>query len=124
MKHALPAVLLLATLQARAADGAAGTVGAVVRNNGLEQDRYVYVPTPSLMHVAKAAAPTPQTRAATDNYDQAAQLSPDPLIRAESLRRPADLPLPLADAGEATAAELDQAVAGYQTLLADYPDYA
>jgi TolA-binding protein len=98
-------------------------VGSVTRNNGLQKDRYVYIKTPSIMRITKSGAIPPEVLQAIADYDRAAELSPDPLVRAESLRRAADLRLQLADAGDLAQAEIDKAIAGYQRVLADYPRY-
>ena len=116
--------LLLAAGQALAAASDPSTVGSITRNNGLKKDRYIYIKTPSIMRITKSGKVPPEVLEAIANYDKAAALSPDPLIRAESLRRAADLRLELADAGDLAEAEIGKAVAGYQRILADYPRYA
>jgi len=123
MRHALPVLLLLAVLPHTAAADTVSTVGSITRSNGLEKNRYIYMRTPSIMRVVKSKTVRAQVQDAIDNYDKAALLSPDPLIRAESLRRAADLRVQLADAGDIDAAEMGKAIAGYQRILADYPAY-
>jgi TolA-binding protein len=122
MRRVLP-LLLLAVLQSAAVADGTATVGSITRNNGLQKDRFFYVHTPSTMRVLKSKAVQAQVQAAIENYDQAAVLSPDPLIRAESLRRAADLRVELADAGDIDASEIGKAIANYQRILADYPAY-
>jgi len=122
MKRAL-LLLALVALQAPAVADAPSTVGTITRNNGLKKDRFIYIRTPSIMRVTKSKPVQVQIQAAIENYDKAAELSPDPLIRAESLRRAADLRVQLADDGELDAAEIGKAVTGYQRILADYPGY-
>ncbi|MBV8062400.1 MAG: tetratricopeptide repeat protein [Nevskia sp.] len=115
--------LLLAAAQSRAGSDPS-TIGQVTRNNGLQHDRFIYIKTPSIMRVTKSGPVAPQVLEAIADYDQAAQLSPDPLVRAESLRRAADLRLQLADGGELPEGEVAKAIAGYRSILADYPRYA
>jgi outer membrane protein assembly factor BamD (BamD/ComL family) len=115
--------LLIAAAQVRAGDADPSTVGSVTRNNGLQKDRYVYIKTPSIMRITKSGPIPPEVLEAIANYDQAAQYSPDPLVRAESLRRAADLRVELANAGDLAEAEIGKAIAGYQRILADYPHY-
>jgi cellulose synthase operon protein C len=117
------AVLLLVALSASAAEPPA-TVGSITRSNGLDTDKYVFVKTPSILRIAKSKPLAPAVREALSDYDQAAQLSPDPLVRAESLRRAADLRVQLVEGGELNPAELKQAIANYRRIGADYPDYA
>ncbi|MDE0856174.1 MAG: outer membrane protein assembly factor BamD, partial [Nevskia sp.] len=116
-------LLLLAALQMPAVADTPSTIGTITRNNGLKKDRFIYIRTPSIMRVVKSKAVPAQVQAAIDNYDKAAGLSPDPLIRAESLRRSADLRVQLADAGDLDAAEIGKAITAYQRILADYPGY-
>jgi len=122
MRRAL-LLLMLVLLQAPAAADAPSTVGTITRNNGLKKDRFIYIRTPSIMRVTKSKPVQVQIQAAIENYDKAAELSPDPLIRAESLRRAADLRVQLADDGALDAAEIAKAVTGYQRILADYPGF-
>jgi len=123
MRRVSLTVLLLAVLQAQAVADAPSTVGSITKNNGLNKDRFIYIRTPSIMRVTKSKVVQGEVRAAIENYDKAAQLSPDPLIRAESLRRAADLRVQLADNGDLEAAEISKAIADYQSILADYPGY-
>ena len=125
MKRAatLGVVLALCAGPAAASAGDPSTVGSITRNNGLQKDRFVYIKTPSIMRITRSGKIPPEVLEAIANYDQAAALSPDPLIRAESLRRAADLRVQLADAGDLAEAEIGKAIAGYQRILADYPHY-
>ena len=123
MRRVLLLLSLLAALQVQAAEDAPSTVGSITKNNGLEKDRYIYIRTPSIMRITKSKTVKGDVQAAIENYDKAAELSPDPLIRAESLRRAADLRVQLADAGDLDAAEMRKAIAAYQRILADYPGY-
>ncbi|HZR35575.1 MAG TPA: tetratricopeptide repeat protein, partial [Nevskia sp.] len=124
MRRAMFLGLLLAAGPVLAGASDPSTVGSITRNNGLKKDRFVYIKTPSIMRVTKSGPIPPEVLEAIEDYDQAAALSPDPLVRAESLRRAADLRVELADAGDLAEAEIGKAVAGYQRILADYPHYA
>jgi TolA-binding protein len=121
---AIAVAALLATGQVVAGASDPSTVGSITRNNGLKKDRYIYIKTPSIMRITKSGPIPPEVLEAIADYDQAAALSPDPLVRAESLRRAADLRVELADAGDLAEAEIGKAVAGYQRILADYPHQA
>ena len=123
LSRALLALLPLCALPSVFAADVPSTVGSITRNNGLERGRFVYIATPTIMHVEKSGMVRAQVQAAIENYDKAALDSPDPLIRTESLRRAADLRVELADAGDIDAAEMDKAIANYQRLLAEYPGY-
>jgi TolA-binding protein len=124
LQAALLALLLFAVPQREvAADSPPSTVGSITRNNGLEKNRFIYIRTPTIMRVFKSPAVRAQVQTAIGNYDQAALMSSDPLIRAESLRRGADLRVELADGGDIDPSEMRKAIENYQRLLADYPDY-
>lgn len=117
--------LLIAT-SAHAAGNPPGTVGSVASSNGLTRDGYLQVRTPSILRVEPVPAVEPNARAAIEQYDRLVALNPDAATAAESLRRAADLRVQLADADSASGqgfhvADVRRAIAGYQRLLADYP---
>lgn len=119
-------VLLVAVGTARAAGNAPSTVGSVAESNGLSRDGYLQVRTPSVLRLEQTPDVPPDARAAIDQYDRLLALDPDPLTRAEALRRAADLRVQLADADNAAGngfhvADVRRAIAGYRRVLADYP---
>ena len=115
--------LLLASATAFGAD-AVSTVGSVTENNGLSKNGWLLVKTPSILRVTGSEPVTPELREALEQYDRIQELSGiDPAIRAEALRRSADLRIRLAESGEMDAAELDKALRAYRALLAEQPDY-
>ncbi len=115
--------LLLGSAAAVAAD-AVSTVGSVTENNGLSKNGWLLVRTPSILRVTGSEQVTPDLRQALEQYDRIQELSDiDPAIRAEALRRSADLRIQLAESGEMNAAELDKALGAYRRLLAEQPDY-
>lgn len=124
---ALGALLLLAwTAGAQAAGNAPSTVSSVAESNGLTRNGYLQVRTPSILRVEETPAVPADARAAIDQYDRLLALDPDPVTRAEALRRAADLRVQLADADNAAGrgfhvADVRRAIAGYRRVLADYP---
>lgn len=91
--------------------------------------RRLRVGTTSTLVVRPSAAVVTELRTAITHYDALLALEPDldddGRLRADALRRSADLRLTLADAGEADAAQLLQrAIAAYRQLLREWPQYA
>lgn len=124
IRSTLLPVLLLASAAAVAAD-AVSTVGSVTENNGLSKNGWLLVRTPSILRVTGSEQITPELRLALEQYDQIQLLEGiDPAIRAEALRRSADLRIRLAESsGNPDAAELSKATRAYKALLAEQPDY-
>ncbi|PPE73281.1 hypothetical protein C3942_13480 [Solimonas fluminis] len=124
IRLALLPILLAASLSAAAAD-AVSTVGSVTENNGLSKNGWLLVRTPSILRVTGSEQVTPDLRQALEQYDRLQELPDiDPAIRAEALRRSADLRIRLAESGSTMdAAELGKAVQAYRRLLAEQPDY-
>jgi len=119
----LIALLLLPVLPLQAAD-APSTVGSVTEHNGLRANGWFLVQTPSILRVETTPPVSPDLRQAIAQYDAILQLPAAPALRAEALRRSADLRLRIAEAGGAvTPQELAQAQAAYRRLLAEQPDY-
>ncbi|AXQ27568.1 hypothetical protein D0B54_02240 [Solimonas sp. K1W22B-7] len=116
--------LLLAGASALAAD-AVSTVGSVTENNGLSKNGWLLVRTPSILRVTGSEQVTPDLRLALEQYDRLQELPDvDPAIRAEALRRSADLRIRIAeDSGSLDPAELRKAVQAYQKLMAEQPAY-
>lgn len=85
--------------------------------------RQVLVKTPSTLSVRPSRPISPQTATALEHYDALLALDAEPALRAEALRRGADLRLQAVDAGEGGADELVRAIAAYQELRDRYPDY-
>lgn len=85
--------------------------------------RQVLVKTPSTLSIRPSKPISPQPGAALDHYDALLDLDADPALRAEALRRSADLRLQAVDAGEAGADDLASAIAAYEELRDRYPDY-
>ncbi|HEY0915483.1 MAG TPA: tetratricopeptide repeat protein, partial [Solimonas sp.] len=123
IRSALLLGLLLASAAAVAAD-AVSTVGSVTENNGLSKNGWLLVRTPSILRVTGSEQVTPDLRQALEQYDRIQELGDiDPAIRAEALRRSADLRIQLAESGEMDPVELGKAVTAYRRLLSEQPDY-
>jgi TolA-binding protein len=118
----------LACGAAQAATNQPPTVGSVAASNGLSENGYLQVRTPTVLKIETWDAIPPNPRAAIDQYDRLLALNPDAATRAESLRRAADLRVQLADAASSTGEALNvsdvrRAIAGYRRVLADYPGH-
>jgi tetratricopeptide (TPR) repeat protein len=122
---ALAAAALFAEAPASLAADVTPTIADVTQHNEFKSNKLVIIKTPSILDAQKAAAAKPDPKIAIENYDKLLQYATDPQIRAESLRRSADLRLQLADAdGNPDPAELKKAIASYTQLLKEQPDYA
>ena len=122
------ALLLAVGAAATAAGNAPSTVSSVAESNGLTRNGYLQVRTPSVLRVEDTPAVPADARAAIDQYDRLLALDPDPVTRAEALRRAADLRVQLADADNAAGrgfhvADVRRAIAGYRRVLSDYPEH-
>lgn len=120
----VPGLLVFAA--AHAAD-VAPTVGSVTENNGKLKNGMLVVKTPSILRVQSSGAVGTDSRAAIASYDRVIELSADPQMRAEAMRRAAYLRIAMVDSGEsgdaqADAAELQKAIAIYQRLLREQPN--
>ncbi|MGQ0699799.1 MAG: tetratricopeptide repeat protein [Panacagrimonas sp.] len=108
------------------------TVGSVAQTNGLSANGYLQVRTPSILRVEPGQDVPADARAAIDQYDKLAALSPaavDPALRSEALRRASDLRVQLAEADNSTGhgfhvSDVRRAIADYMRVLTDYPLYA
>lgn len=121
------AALLLCACQSQAYRHTAPTVANITRSNDMQRNRFALVKTPTILPIVKSKRLEPNAQAALYNYDQLVELAANPQIRAEALRRSADLRVQLADAdtgGGDHGAELHIAVERYQRLLAEQPGYA
>lgn len=123
----LAAGLLITAGAARAAllvDEKPSTVGSTTESNGLQKDGRFVVRTPSILRVGELQKVPPNPGAAIAQYDRILALPAEPAIRADALRRAADLRVQLAEAdGRINAPVLNQAIVLYQTLLAEQPDH-
>ena len=111
------ALLVAATSDAIAAGNAPSTVSSVAESNGLSRNGYLQVRTPSVLRVEQTPPVDADARAAIDQYDRLLALDPDPITRAEALRRAADLRVQLADTDNASGrgfhvADVRRAIAG------------
>ena len=122
------ALLVAATSDSIAAGNAPSTVSSVAESNGLSRNGYLQVRTPSVLRVEQTPPVDADARAAIDQYDRLLALDPDPVTRAEALRRAADLRVQLADTDNASGrgfhvADVRRAIAGYRRVLTDYPEH-
>ncbi len=116
--------LLFALLAFVAAAQPAATVGSTTENNGLSRNGHFAVKTPSILRVGVAQSVPPNPRAAIAQYDYLLKLPADAATRADALRRGADLRVQLAEVdGLVNVPVLRTAIAQYQTLLKEQPDY-
>ena len=112
----------LCTVQA--ADDAVATVGSITRNNGLTANGRLEVRTPSILRITLSKPLPPNSREAITQYDRLLDLAPDDDIRAEALRRSADLRVQLNDiSGNPDPLELHKAISNYERLLKEMPNY-
>lgn len=126
------ALLLALGLPSRAVGNAPSTVGQVAESNGLSRNGWLRVRTPSVLRVEVGDVVPGNARAAIAQYDLLLDLPPaavDADTRAEALRRASDLRVQLADDDSATGegfqvSDVRRAIADYQRLLRDHPDYA
>lgn len=100
----------------------APTVATVADANGRTSDGWFVVRTTSTLRVDAASEVEPDPQQAIANYDRLLQLDAPPRLRAEALRRSADLRLQGFESGEGDTADLQAAAARYQTLLAEFPE--
>lgn len=83
----------------------------------------VIVNVPSLVRLQPSEPIPADADGAIEHYDRVLQWTDDPMLRAEAQRRAADLRLRRADAGEAGPDALASAIAAYESILAEVPDY-
>ena len=123
--------LLFLAADALAAGHEPPTLGEMTWNNQLSSSGWlgavqgvVEVSTPSILQVQKSEADKPDPAVAILNYDRVVDLHADPAIRAEAMRRSADLRLQLFDNGTNTQPQqLQKAIDTYKALAAEQPDY-
>lgn len=100
------------------------TVGSTTETNGLERNGRFVVRTPSILRPGMQQAVPPNVLAAIAQYDRILEIPTSAANRAEALRRGADLRVQLADVdGEPNLPVLRKAIAMYQALLREAPDY-
>ncbi len=100
------------------------TVGSTTESNGLQLNGRFVVRTPSILRVGGEQKVPPNPGAALAQYDRLLALPAEPAIRADALRRAADLRVQLAEVdGQINAPVLRKAISLYQTLLAEQPDH-
>jgi tetratricopeptide (TPR) repeat protein len=117
--------LLLLSSPAQSKDDAPSTVGSITQNNGLTTNGRLVVKSPSILRIVSSKPVPADPRAALEQYDKLLELSPDVAIKAEAMRRSADLRVQIADlGGEIAPAELQKAVTTYNRLLVEIPEYA
>lgn len=120
----LVAALTLAVAgSAAAARDDASTVGSVAEDNGLKQNGWAIVKTPSILRIELSDEVPADIPTAIEHYDRILALPiVDPELRAEAMRRSAYLRVQRADAGEFDAREVRRAIAIYQQLLQESPN--
>ena len=112
-----------AAASAQAADPVS-TVGSTTETNGLERNGRFVVRTPSILRPGIDQEVPPNVLAAIAQYDRILEIPTTAANRAEALRRGADLRVQLADIdGEVNLPVLRKAIAMYQALLREAPDY-
>lgn len=108
----------------QARDNEPSTVGSITQNNGLNANGYLEISTPTILRITTSKPLPPNPREAIAQYDHLLELSPEPMILAEALRRSADLRVQMVDAsGEANEPELRKAITNYKRLLTELPNY-
>ncbi|WP_299695885.1 tetratricopeptide repeat protein [Hydrocarboniphaga sp.] len=124
LSRLLLAVLTLSVAGvATAARDDASTVGSVAEDNGLKQNGWAIVKTPSILRIEMSDAVPTDIPAAITHYDRILELpNVDPELRAEAMRRTAYLRVQRADGGEFDAREVRRAIAIYNQLLKESPN--
>lgn len=137
------ALLLLVTLSwvlpsYASVDGERQTIGEYLDRSGQNPDRLI-IRKPPKREISNAAQAMENARlSAIEHYERVISLSAEPAVRAEALRRAADLKIEYADSESAhlvssdqdgssideQAKSLSEAINLYTQLLADYPDYS
>lgn len=105
----------------------ATTVGDIARQENAGRSwvtNKLLAPTPSTLRVEAAQTVTADLRIAIEQYEAMIGLDSDPRLRAEALRRAADLRLQRADAGAGEDGDVETAIAHYRLILAEHPGYA
>lgn len=126
-------ILLLAVLgvlHAHAAiEGDKQTIGNLLDRSAQNPGRLILsaMPKREIKNPGKAKAGA--RAAAIEHYERVISLNAAPAIRAEAMRRAADLRVELADSelaneGRSSGAELQVAISLYYQLLREYPDYS
>tara|TARA_R110000850_G_scaffold154656_12_gene278521 strand:- start:7409 stop:10273 length:2865 start_codon:yes stop_codon:yes gene_type:complete len=129
---ALAVLLSCSSAQAAFWDTPPSTVSSTASSNRLKENGYLRVRTSSILKVEPGDPVPADARAAIAEYDRMLSLPMDaiaPEMRAEALRRAADLRVQIADADAAKGEgfhvkEVRRAVAGYNRVLQDYPGHA
>ncbi|WP_159269154.1 tetratricopeptide repeat protein [Zhongshania aliphaticivorans] len=119
-------------------DGERQTIGEYLDRSGQNPDRLI-TQKPPKREIPNAAQAIEDARlSAIEHYERVISLSAEPAVRAESLRRAADLKLEYADSESAHLVSsnqdsgsvdeqdksLGEAIKLYTQLLTDYPDYS
>ena len=124
MKCLLAGLVLALLCGSASAQPVIGTVGSTTENNGLSSNGRFAMKTPSILRVGAAQSIPANPRAAIAQYDRILALPADAAIRADALRRGADLRVQLAEVdGLVNLPVLRTAIEQYQTLLKEQPDY-
>ncbi|MGB1906392.1 MAG: tetratricopeptide repeat protein [Spongiibacter sp.] len=97
------------------------TIGELIDSNGQNADRLRMKRTAA---TATVQAPEQNAQTAVAHYEQILDLHAAPETRAEALRRAADIRVQAADSEQAGAVDLPRAIALYQQLLSEFPDYS
>lgn len=124
LHRALVAATLAACSAAAMAADPVPTVGSTTETNGLQRNGRFVVRTPSILRPGMQQQVPPNPLAAIAQYDHILEIPTSAANRAEALRRGADLRVQLADVdGEPNLPVLRKAIAMYQALLREAPDY-
>ncbi|NKI17381.1 tetratricopeptide repeat protein [Spongiibacter sp. KMU-166] len=97
------------------------TIGELIDSNGQNADRLRMKRTAA---TATVQAPEQNAQTAVAHYEQILDLHAAPETRAEALRRAADIRVQAADSEQAGTVDLPRAIALYQQLLSEFPDYS
>lgn len=98
------------------------TVGSVARDNGLTEDGWFRIKTPSILRLEMSLEAPADIDTALTHYDRIVELPlTDPVLRAEAMRRAAYLRVQRADAGLGRPDDLARAIKLYEQLLAEQP---
>jgi len=131
----LIAIVFSASHAYSAIEGDTQTIGSLLDRNAQNPDRLIVRPTPKLEIDDAEKEMETARRAAIQHYERVIALAAAPAVRAESMRRAADLRLEFIDAHISSEKstntsqaslqqELSTAINLYKQLLKEYPDYS
>ncbi|MGB0956251.1 MAG: hypothetical protein ACPGZP_09665 [Panacagrimonas sp.] len=118
-------VLLIGVQELTAEDRVRSTVGTVTQGNGRQDNGWLIIKTPSIVRTEDAAEIALDPNLAIANYERIIELSADPAVRAEAMRRSAYLRLKRLQAATRQppqSGELQRVIATYERLLEEIPD--